>query len=188
MTEPTDEQRRQVAEAIRAQSDRLAADCDRRAPRAAIRCEHGCLLFTVYDHERLGRVVVKRPMTRGTGHAEIESTSQTSPLLAAPVEVLIAAAGGNPVAGLLACEDHLEATLSPDGLRWFAQRTGTYRVDFAARAAPPTAAASTAASCSTTGISRRTPGGSSMRSWIRTHGSPRRRRSRWSEARFEGSP
>lgn len=122
-------QREQARTWIVEHRDRLARDARRMTPRATVRCPEGCALFRVYDFPRLGRVIVKAPMTRGREHAQHEAldTAETA-VIAAPVEVLIAAAGEQYVSGLLACE-HVEASVSPDHLRWLAQRTGRHAID-----------------------------------------------------------
>lgn len=121
-------QRGQMSAAILAQRERLAADCERRNPRAVIRCDgegKACTLFTVYDHPKLGRVIVKDGIRRAQDHADNLATSRSAVVIAAPVEALIAAAGGQPIGSLVACA-HLEANITPKALRWMARLESNY--------------------------------------------------------------
>lgn len=119
-----------IDDAIRAQAQRLADDCARRDPRVRIKCERGCLLVTFYDHPTLGAVVVKKSMTRPRDHARGLATSEKGALVAAPLEVLIDAAGAGMVGSLLACPAHLEASVAPEALRWLARQRGDFWLRF----------------------------------------------------------
>lgn len=115
-----------------AHAQRLAAQISRDArltPRAVIRCPEGDALFAVYDVPRLGTVVMKGAVTRGYEHADQEAQERrTSAAWAAPVDLLIAASGDQLIAGLVVCELHIEASISPVHLRALAQRRSDTRV------------------------------------------------------------
>lgn len=126
-----DNDRREMAEAIRGQAQRLADDCKRRDPRVLIRCEEGCDMFTVYDHPKLGRVIVKLPMPRPHDHAGGLATPEKGGVIATPIAALVEAAGGGLIGSLVACPKHVEAAISPEALGWLARQEGEFWVRFA---------------------------------------------------------